>query len=222
MTDKVHPKVVALQLGQGHAEFGRYAKGTGVNAMRLVPSHMDSASGGLALSGEPVKVSRVALRRPLAILQTSTRQIGSAMARGLTLAGLVRLRKTGNSGEAEGEELKARASLYANRPKGEHHWGMAIDLDRCVGCNACAAACYSENNVPIAGQAECGRGREMAWLRIENYEGGPEGGALLQIQGKRSDAGGSRPLDMRFLPMMCQQCENAPCEYVLPGRCHRP
>lgn len=216
VTDKVHPKVVAVQIGQGHAEFGRYAKGAGVNAVTLLPPDTEGASGGPVLSGTRVQVTRIPVRRTLAVLQTSTRQIGSAMARGMTLAGLVRLRKTGDSGEKEGEELKANASLYATRPKGEHHWGMAIDLDRCVGCNACAAACYSENNIPISGQEECGRGREMAWLRIENYEGGPEGGKLLQIQGKRPEAEGSRKLDMRFLPMLCQQCENAPCEYVCP------
>jgi molybdopterin-containing oxidoreductase family iron-sulfur binding subunit len=214
ITDRVHPQAIAIQLGQGHAEFGRYAKGYGANPMALLSAETEAGSGALIVSGVSVNVTKLPVRRSLAILQTSMKQTGSAIARGITLAGLVRLRKTGKSGEEQAEEA-AGASLYANRPKGPHHWGMAIDLDRCVGCNACAAACYSENNIPIAGQDEAGRGREMAWLRIENYEGGPEGGALLQIQPKKA-SGESKALDYRFLPMLCQQCDNAPCEYVCP------
>ncbi|MBN1628949.1 MAG: 4Fe-4S dicluster domain-containing protein [Thermoleophilia bacterium] len=73
---------------------------------------------------------------------------------------------------------------------------MAVDLDRCTGCSACVAACYTENNLPVVGIQEHMKGREMSWLRIQPYERGD--GALA------------------FVPLMCQQCDYAPCETVCP------
>jgi len=83
--------------------------------------------------------------------------------------------------------------------KRRHHWGMVIDLDRCNGCGACETACAAENNIPIVGAAQAAQGRAMAWLRVERiWEG-------------------SYPnVKMRFMPVMCQHCEAAPCEPVCP------
>jgi molybdopterin-containing oxidoreductase family iron-sulfur binding subunit len=83
-----------------------------------------------------------------------------------------------------------------------HRWAMAIDLNSCTGCAACVVACNAENNVPPVGPEMVRRGREMHWLRIERFEEtvGLEGGAN----------------DVRFLPMLCQHCTDAPCETVCP------
>jgi len=89
-----------------------------------------------------------------------------------------------------------RYTLYPPHEHKDYRWGLVIDLDACIGCSACVAACYIENNIPLVGKEEHFRGREMSWLRIEAYFNNP-----------------NQP---EFIPMMCQQCDNAPCETVCP------
>lgn len=81
----------------------------------------------------------------------------------------------------------------------EHNWTMIVDLDRCTGCSACVVACHAENNVPIVTEREVNRGRGQHWIRIERY-----------WEGTFPD------VTARFIPLLCQQCERAPCEPVCP------
>ena len=99
------------------------------------------------------------------------------------------------------EKLLGRGNLmYPKYEYPEYKWTMAIDLDACNGCSACVVACYVENNVPLSGKAEHLKGREMSWIRIEPYVYRDEHGEE----------------NLEFVPMVCQQCDNAPCESVCP------
>jgi Fe-S-cluster-containing dehydrogenase component len=81
----------------------------------------------------------------------------------------------------------------------DYAWTMSVDLDRCSGCGACVTACKAENNLPTVGEKEMSRGREMTWIRVERY-----------WEGEYPD------VKLRFIPMMCQHCDTAPCETVCP------
>jgi len=92
-----------------------------------------------------------------------------------------------------------------------HHWGMSIDLNSCTGCAACVVACHMENNVPVVGKQEVINRREMHWLRIDRYYSNPAGAESNSELEEAAD----NP-EVVFQPMMCQHCNNAPCETVCP------
>lgn len=92
-------------------------------------------------------------------------------------------------------------TLYPKHEYPGHEWGMAIDLNSCVGCGACVIACNVENNVPVVGRNEVFRSHDMHWMRIDKYHTG------YDVKGNP---------DITFQPMLCQHCDNAPCENVCP------
>ena len=81
----------------------------------------------------------------------------------------------------------------------EHRWGMAIDLDRCTGCEACVVACHAENNLPVSTPDQAAKGRTAHWIRIDRY-----------YEGEFPD------MKVKYMPVLCQQCDEAPCEPVCP------
>lgn len=89
----------------------------------------------------------------------------------------------------------------------DYRWGMVIDLNTCIGCNACVTACYAENNLPVVGKERFGRGLGMHWIRVERYWQTGEAG---EKKTRYPEQGA------QYIPMMCQQCEHAPCEPVCP------
>src|SRR5204863_6164990 len=124
-----------------------------------------------------------------------------------------------SSQKSEKEPRSHSLSLYPEHPYPQspeqgNKWGMVIDQNACIGCNACVVACQAENNIPVVGKDQVARGREMHWLRVDNYFGG-----------EAHEAEGPY-----FQPLPCMHCENPPCEGVCPvnatvhdadGRKHR-
>ncbi|MHB8418478.1 MAG: 4Fe-4S dicluster domain-containing protein [Myxococcales bacterium] len=162
----------------------------GPELLRLLPAAWDAASGAPAWLGARASLRRTGRTVELPRMSTvpEPRQDG-----------IVRWVSAGAPAVAR---LEAPEGMYPPPEHPLHRWVMAIDLDRCTGCQACVVACYAENNVPVVGPELGAQGRNMAWLRIERYfEPAGDGGA-----GPRID----------FLPMLCQQCGSAPCEPVCP------
>lgn len=188
----IRSDTVAVPMGQGHTSYGRYAKNRGVNPLDLLPNVKDAKSGGFAFLSTKVSVSNAGNHSLLVRTQYTKTQHDRDVAKAMTISEL----KKGGHHDKHHEEF----DFYPPRKYAKHRWAMNIDLNKCTGCGACVTACYAENNIPFVGKDQVAKRRDMAWIRIERYFDKDESGKL----------------DVRFLPMLCQHCGNAPCEPVCP------
>jgi Fe-S-cluster-containing dehydrogenase component len=183
------PGVAGLALGLGRST-GNVATGVGVNAFPLV----DLASTCPNLRSS-VKIVRRGGRRAIPRTQEHSRMEDRDPARSWTLREYAREAETGEA-EKHGHEV---VSLIPPQKFIGHKWGMVIDLSACVGCSACVIACQAENNIPVVGPERVLVGRQMQWIRIDRY-----------YQGDPSDP------SVVHQPLLCQHCDDAPCEIVCP------
>ena len=169
---------------------------------RTVP---DRLSTGIGYSAYPLRQDASPWHRPDATLTKLGRSLRLATTQDhSTLEGhdFVRLQRVdGAPVETVPDDLP---SFYARKDDDGRAWGMVIDQDSCIGCNACVVACQAENNIPIVGKKEVAIGREMHWLRIDRYYSGLKTGAGLDDP------------DTHFQPVPCMHCEEAPCEVGCP------
>ncbi len=184
--------VVTIYMGYGRTRAGRIGTGIGYNVFDVRRSDaMDFGFGEIAGIGETTTIAST---------QIHFNMEGRDLLRVWDIGDFDHHAKT------EHQHDEYPKSMY---PYEEHQavydrhyrWGMTIDLNSCVGCNACVLACQSENNIPVVGKEQINRSREMHWLRIDTYY---SGGDI------------NNPDGPHFQPVLCMQCEQAPCEVVCP------
>ncbi len=213
---------VSLALGYGRTAAGKVADNRGVNAYPFTSVSPDAIN--YFATGVDIQKST---EDDYAFVATPTHRtmMGRAIVKETTLPECLKDNNAGNHPElfkkkiGHHEEVDVKAedlTLWREFEVGHHHWGMAIDLNSCIGCGACVVACTAENNVAVVGKDEVIRSREMHWMRIDRYytsDADPKEGESGDLKAMEN------PSDLPkvvFQPVMCQHCNHAPCETVCP------
>lgn len=203
-----HPNVVAIALGYGRQSsdpaktseyIGPSAAGTGKNVYPMTVFNGTSINYSV-----PGSIEYTHKLFPVAVSQTHNITEGRPVVRETTLKDFIADPGAFNREEEEelsqfGKDFARDATLYPTFIKPGIKWGMSIDLNTCIGCSACTVACVAENNISTVGKYEVSRFHDMQWIRIDRYF-----------------TGNPQNPDIVFQPMLCQQCDNAPCENVCP------
>jgi molybdopterin-containing oxidoreductase family iron-sulfur binding subunit len=209
----MHKDVIAVAVGYGRSEkAGRAAANVGQNMFPLVS--FDGKAFAYAAANASVEKTKETFK--IAYTQTHNQYEGrdevireyalSDFKKNPTLLKDERHKLVEDYAKNTGD-FAAEGTLYPSHPYPGAKWGMSIDLNSCIGCGACTVACTSENNVAVVGKSEVLRAHEMHWLRIDRY-----------FATYRDDSGSDNldDLNVVFMPMLCQHCDNAPCENVCP------
>lgn len=232
----LHPEALGIAMGFGRTETGKSGKNVGINAFPFISASGESVSFvqpnvSIALGGKDHLVAHV---------QTHHTVMGRPVIQETTLEKYAKNPKDGRYfpkiSTPNGEEPAADFSLWFNdaiekapnemavgpNKRPNHQWSMVVDLNTCFGCGACLVACNAENNVPVVGKQEVLNRREMHWIRIDRYYSSDMSKESAQKTGvgtldmyAQMEVPSDDP-EVVFQPMMCQHCNNAPCETVCP------
>ncbi|QYO65747.1 TAT-variant-translocated molybdopterin oxidoreductase [Leptolyngbya sp. 7M] len=185
--------VITLTMGYGRSErAGRVGGGLGYNAFEVMRSNaMYAGSGNIEKTGSKTEIASTQIHYNLE---------GRDLLRVFEVEEWKKDPEMGRQKDESGLSLYP-SELYQKQYSENYKWAMSIDLNACVGCNACIVACQSENNIPVVGKEQVERSREMHWLRVDTYYSGDDI---------------NKPGGVAFQPILCQQCELAPCEVVCP------
>ncbi|MFY9530624.1 MAG: TAT-variant-translocated molybdopterin oxidoreductase [Candidatus Acidiferrales bacterium] len=194
---------ITLHLGNGRRRVGKVAVGVGFDSYVMRTSVAPWIAGDL-------HIDRTSGRYELATTQhhhlidfeghRGEEESIAAFSRELVRVGtLDEFRKNPDFAKDPREETSKGLTLYPGFKDTGYSWGMAIDLNSCIGCNACVVACQAENNIPVVGKDQVARGREMHWIRVDTYF-----------------RGGLENPETYVEPVLCMHCEDAPCEVVCP------
>lgn len=184
---------IGIAYGYGRSNTGKVADSTGIN----VYPYMKAVGGFRAFSLAVKEFRAIGNTYQLATTQMHHSMEGRPIVRETTLEEWQKKPAAGN--ELHEEAAKNNFTLYKEYEFAGHHWGMGIDLNACTGCSACVIGCQAENNVAVVGKEQVAMTRIMHWIRIDRYYSeDPENPSVY------------------FQPLMCQHCDNAPCENVCP------
>ncbi len=203
-----HPDTIGIAVGYGRSNnLGKAAEGVGKNAFPLATL----SNGVVSFSNSSVEIAVTGEKYPVALTQThnrydTTQGNRTEVMKELTLADYKK-HPTEIRDERDHElkpwggleKFESQGTIYPVYDRPGIKWGMSVDLNTCTGCGACVVACNAENNVSVVGKPEVLRGHEMHWLRIDRYYSGDMDNPNVVFQ-----------------PLMCQHCDNAPCENVCP------
>ena len=212
--------VVALTLGYGRSHAGRIGSGVGFDAFTVRSSRAPGFDSGAKVTkaraplpalGDPGArqhggtPDRAGVDADRASIETAPPKpaAGAGSRRQARMRRMLAGPERGRTPSALGvfPEHTPHFSLWNPHTYDQgHQWGMTIDLNSCIGCNACMTACQSENNIPVVGKDQVKRGREMHWIRVDRYFSGDPAGNPEVV----------------FQPVPCMHCEDAPCEQVCP------
>ena len=184
---------VSIAIGYGHSNAGKVADKVGVNVYPFIKYLDGNRKYGFSIEN----IGKTAEKVQLALTQTHHSMEGRAIVRETSLSKYLANPASGNELHAEFESK--HQTLYPEVKFDGFHWGLGIDLNSCVGCSACVIACQAENNIPVVGKSEVQKRRIMHWIKIDRYY---SDSPLVPM--------------VVFQPLMCQHCDNAPCENVCP------
>lgn len=222
-------ETIGLALGYGRTAAGKAGDLVGTNAypaVSFVNGVMQYYATGVTLN------KTVEDNHMLAATQTHHTMMGREIVKETTLEKFLEDPKSGNEDvlivTPKGKQKAKDVDLWATEKnpgfdKPNHRWGLAIDLNSCIGCGACVVSCQAENNVPVVGKDEINRSREMHWIRIDRYyssemtkESAKEKGVGTIDMYRDMEVPSSENPGVVFQPVMCQHCNHAPCETVCP------